>query len=40
MLYQILYEIQYIEIFLNNMKLVLKKKFGKLRVCYIMGSLY
>jgi hypothetical protein len=39
-LYQVLYEVRYIEIFLNNMKLVFKKKFGKSRVRYIVGSLY
>jgi hypothetical protein len=40
MLYKVLYEIRYIKIFLNIMNLVLKKKFGKSRVHYIVGSLY
>ena len=40
MLYRDLYDIRYIEIFLNIMKLVLEKMFGKSRVRYIMGSLY
>ena len=40
MLYRVLYEIRYIEICLNTMKLILEKKFGKLRVRYIVGSLY
>ena len=39
-LYRVLYDIRYIKIFLNIMILVLKKKFGKSRVRYIMGSLY
>ncbi len=40
MLYRVLYEIRYIKIFLNTMKLVFKKKFGKSRVRYIIGSVY
>ena len=40
MLYQVLYEIRYIKIFLNIMNSVLEKKFGKSRVRYIVGSLY
>ena len=39
-LYRVLYEIRYIKIFLNIMKVVFKKRFGKSRVRYIMGSLY
>ena len=39
-LYKVLYDIRYIEIILNIMKLVLEKMFGMSRVCYIVGSLY
>ena len=39
-LYKVLYDIRYIEIILNIMKLVLEKMFGKSKVRYIMGSLY
>ena len=40
MLYRVLYDIRYIKIILNIMKMVFEKKFGKSRVRYIVGSLY
>ena len=39
MLYRVLYDIRYIKIILNIMKMVFEKKFGKSRVRYIVGSL-
>ena len=40
MLYRVLYDIRYIKIILNIMKMVFEKKFGKSRVRYIVSSLY